>query len=149
MLIYLLYLYLCIKLCIQARTPLTNMFGKFIFPWTCGEPGKLTNQLRWWLRENCWRDRKIFPRTWKRTKMQTNTVPPLCSSKKLTGDGLQQTVRELSTNYTNKMFASVYAALKRTIQVPVLNWFDFHEILVVGAGPLIGEPYCFWKQSVQ
>ncbi len=34
--------------------------------------GKMTNQLRWQLRENCWQDREIFPQTWKRTKIQTN-----------------------------------------------------------------------------
>ncbi len=28
-------------------------------------------------------------------------------------------------------------------------WTDFHEIDMVRAGPLMGEPYCFWKQSVQ
>ncbi len=26
---------------------------------------------------------------------------------------------------------------------------DFHEIRMVGAGPLVGEPYRFWKQSAQ
>ncbi len=25
-------------------------------------------------------------------------------------------------------------------------WTDFHEIHMVNAGLLIGEPYCFWKQ---
>ncbi len=28
-------------------------------------------------------------------------------------------------------------------------WSDFHEIHMVGAGPLMGEPNCFWKQSAQ
>ncbi len=28
-------------------------------------------------------------------------------------------------------------------------WSDFHEIHMVGAGPLMGEPYCLWKQSAQ
>ncbi len=28
-------------------------------------------------------------------------------------------------------------------------WTNFHEIHMVGAGPLMGEPYCFWKQSAQ
>ncbi len=37
--------------------------------------GKITNQLRWQLHENYWQGRKIVPRTWKRTKIQTNTVP--------------------------------------------------------------------------
>ncbi len=37
--------------------------------------GKMTNQLRRQFCENCWRNRKIFSQTWKRTKIQTNTVP--------------------------------------------------------------------------
>ncbi len=28
-------------------------------------------------------------------------------------------------------------------------WSHFHGIHMVSAGPLMGEPYCFWKQSVQ
>ncbi len=28
-------------------------------------------------------------------------------------------------------------------------WTDFHEILMVGTGPLMGEPYYFWKQMAQ
>ncbi len=28
-------------------------------------------------------------------------------------------------------------------------WSNFHEIHMVGAGSLMGEPYCFWKQSAQ
>ncbi len=82
---------------------------------------KMTSQLRRQLRENCWRDRKIFPRTWKRTKFRQRQYPlshehPLCSLKKLAGDGSQRTVRKPYTNYTNimfanKMFASVYAVL--------------------------------------
>ncbi len=28
-------------------------------------------------------------------------------------------------------------------------WSDFHKIHMVGAGPIMGEPYCFWKQSAQ
>ncbi len=60
-----------------------------------------------------------------RSDMHLQTRDPLsrehhlCLSKKLTGDGSQQTVHEPCTNYTNivlanwfanKMFASVYAA---------------------------------------
>ncbi len=28
-------------------------------------------------------------------------------------------------------------------------WSDFDEIRMVGAGPLMGEPYGFWKQLAQ
>ncbi len=81
----------------------------------------MTNELRRKLCENCWRDNKIFPQTWKITKIQTNTVPTeprtfFVFVEKLAGDGSQRTVRESGTNYTNivfanTMFANVYAAL--------------------------------------
>ncbi len=86
------------------------MFGKFIFPGTSREPGENdestvqepeendepTANYRQ-LRENCWRDRKIFLPTWKRTKIQTNTVPiepQTCSLKK----PLEMVSSELSAN---------------------------------------------------
>ncbi len=28
-------------------------------------------------------------------------------------------------------------------------WTDFYEIYMVYAGPLMGEPHCFWKQPTQ
>ncbi len=36
---------------------------------------------------------------------------------------------------------------KYTVQVAF--WTDFHEIHTVSAGPLMGEPYCFWKRLAQ
>ncbi len=63
----------------------------------------MTNQLCQLLHENCWRDRKIFPRTWKRTKILTNIVPtePRTSFvfvEKPTGDGSQEAVRKQFAN---------------------------------------------------
>ncbi len=84
------------------------------------------NQLHQQLSKNCWRDRKIFPRTWKRTKIQTNTVPTEPQTffvfvektdKRWFATNCSQTVREPHTNYanivfTNNMFAGVYTALE-------------------------------------
>ncbi len=44
-----------------------NMFEKFIFPWTSCELGESDNPTAnyWQLRENCWRRRKIFLRTYR------------------------------------------------------------------------------------
>ncbi len=61
----------------KAAHTLVNMFKEFIFPQTScelGENDELTANYRQ-LHENCWRDRKIFLRTQKRTKFQTNAVP--------------------------------------------------------------------------
>ncbi len=105
-----------------------NLFDKFILPRTSceaeenDEPTANYRQLH----ETCRRDRKIFLRTWKRTKIQTKTVPTELRAsfvfvKKVTGDGSQRIVHcEPQTNYTNivfvnwlanEMFTSVYAAL--------------------------------------
>ncbi len=82
--------------------------------------GKMTNQLRRPLRENCWQDRKIFPRTWKRTKIQTNTVPPKPqiffvfvrkTDRRWFTMNCSWTVHKPLTNYMNIVFTSVYAAL--------------------------------------
>ncbi len=66
----------------------------------------MTNQLLWQLRKNCWeigksscehgREQKF--RQTRRTWYPLSYEHPLCLSKKLTGDGLQQTVREPRTN---------------------------------------------------
>ncbi len=91
--------------------------------------GQMTNQLRQQLRENCWWDRKIFPRIWKRTKIQTNVVPtePRTSfgfveetDWRWFATNYSRTFRKPRTNYANivfanwfenKMFASVNVAL--------------------------------------
>ncbi len=113
-----------------AKIVFANMFGKFIFPLTScelGEGDKPTMNYQQ-LCENCWQHRKIFLRTWKRTKIWTNTVPTELgtsfqfiekTSWRWFVTNCLRTVGEPHTNYTNfkftnqfanKMFASVYAA---------------------------------------
>ncbi len=60
-----------LKLRIHSRTCSENLF----FHELPVNEGKMTNQHRCQLCENCWRDRKIFPQMWKRTKIQTNLGP--------------------------------------------------------------------------
>ncbi len=98
----------------KAAYTLANMFGKFFCHKLSANQGKMTNQLRWQLLENCWRDRKISPQIWKRTKIQMNTVPlsrkhRLCLSKKPTGDGSNKLFAKPRTNYTNIMFVNWFA----------------------------------------
>ncbi len=48
------------------------------------------------------------------------------------------------TDYESAMLIYFFIYIKEVmIQVAVL--IRFHEIHMVGAGPLMGEPYCFWK----
>ncbi len=97
----------------HLRTCSENLF----FHELLANQGKMMNQLRRQLCENCWRDRKIFPQTWKITKIQTNTVPtePQTSFvfvKKPTGDGSQRTVCKQFTNNVLIMRCSqVYSQL--------------------------------------
>ncbi len=96
---------LCLRACLE------NLFSR-ILP---VNQGKMTNQLRRQLRENCWRDRKIFPRTWKRKKIQMNMVP---AEPQKSFVFIEKTARRwfatncLQTQFVNKMFASVYATLR-------------------------------------
>ncbi len=103
-----------------SRTRVENLF----FHELSANQGKMTNQLRQQLCENCWWDSKIFRKQGRGQKFRWTRYPlnrehPLYSSKKLTGNGSQQTVQEQCTNYTDivfsnwfahNMFASVYAA---------------------------------------
>ncbi len=100
---------------------------------------KMTNQLRRQLHENYWQDKKIFQRIWKRTKIQTNTVPtePRTSfvfvektDRRWFATNCSQTVREPQTNYTNivfrswfvnKIFANVYTALHSLLHRQFIN----------------------------
>ncbi len=66
---------LLIRLRIHSRTLFSRTCSENLFFYKLpANQGKMTNQLRQQLRETCWRGRKIFPRTWKRTKILTNTV---------------------------------------------------------------------------
>ncbi len=110
-------------LCSQTR--LQTCSENLIFHELPANYGKMMNQLRQQFRENCWRDRKIFPRTWKRTKIQTNTLPiePRTSFAFIEktdwrwfATNCSRTFCEPRTHCTdivfaNKMFASVYTAL--------------------------------------
>ncbi len=130
-----------------ANIVFANMFGKFIFPQTSVEPGENEEPTAWQSRENCWLDRKIYPRTWKRTKMQTNTVltEPQISfefvekiDRRWFAMNCSQTVWKPHTNYmnivfANKMFASVYTALskfwKTHFRILAENFEEMLEIL--------------------
>ncbi len=96
---------------------------KLIFPRTSREPGESNN---WQLRKNCWRHRKIFLQTWKRTKIQTNTVPTELRTsfvfvEKTNWSGLWQTVCDPCTvDYT--LFANRYET-----QTKSWNWCTHHE----------------------
>ncbi len=61
---------LILMLHVHLRKCSENLFFHELPP----NQGKVANQLRQQLHENCRRDRKIFPQTWKKTKIQTNMV---------------------------------------------------------------------------
>ncbi len=44
---------------------------------------------------------------------------------------------------------NVYLCVCKKLRCRSQLWTDFHEIHMVGASPLMGETYCFWKQSAQ
>ncbi len=56
------------------------------------------------------------------TRYSLSHEHPSCSSKKPTGDGLQQTVRELCTNYTNIVFANWFANEMLANEYAALEW---------------------------
>ncbi len=105
----------------------------------------MTNHLCRQLRENCWQDKKIFLQTWKReqifrqTRYPLSREHPLCSSKKPTGDGLQQTVCESHTNYTNTVFANKMFA---GVQVDLLSLLPFLTVLEKTSFPTLGT-FCW------
>ncbi len=43
----------------------------------------------------------------------------------------------------------VYMYMYKKLRYRSQFWSDIHEIHLVGAGPLMGEPYSFWKQLAQ
>ncbi len=126
-----------IPLTFRARTaPCANLklliHLQTLCSWMCSEnlffldlpanEGKMTNQLHRKLRENCWRDRKIFPQIWKRIKIQTNTVPTeprtsfvFVENTKWFTTNCLQTFCKPRTNYTNSCsrtyFSLVYTQL--------------------------------------
>ncbi len=65
------WLYSCVCLCKHC------VRKKVIFPRISCKPGENDKPTAnyWQLHENCLRDRKMFLRTWKRTKIQTIAVP--------------------------------------------------------------------------
>ncbi len=94
-----------------SRACLENLF----FHELSGSQRKMTNQLYRQLRENCWCDRKILPQTWKRTKIQTNTVPtepqtPFVFVEKADwrwfAMNYSRTVRKPRTNYMKIVFTN-------------------------------------------
>ncbi len=104
----------------------------------------MTNQFHRQLQENCWQDKKIFPRTWNRTKLQTNTVSTGLRTSfvfvektdwRWFATNCLQTFCKPHTNYmnivfVNVMFASVYTALYREIWGPLQPrpiGFKFYE----------------------
>ncbi len=122
-----------LKLRIHLRT---LCFENLFFHELLANQGKMTNQLQTTgsyvkivgeiRKSSCENGRE---QKFRRTSYPLSHKHPLCSSKKLTGDGSQQIVRKPRTNYTDivflNKFASVYAALNELkliwIQISIWN----------------------------
>ncbi len=52
-------------------------------------------------------------------------------------------------DYESAMLIYFYIYMYKKLRYRSQFWSDFHEIHMVGAGLLTGEPYRFWKQSAQ
>ncbi len=48
-----------------------------------------------------------------------------------------------------KLYLYIYLFMYKNGRYRLQFWLDFHEMHMIDAGPLIGEPYHFWKQSTQ
>ncbi len=96
------------------RTCLENLF----FHELPADQGKMTNQLCWQLRENCWQDRKIFQQTRKRntilahkvlTELRTSFAFVKKTDWRWFATNCWQTVCKPHTNYTNIVLANWFA----------------------------------------
>ncbi len=89
-----------IKLRIHSRTLGSPTCSEnLFFHELLANQGKMTNQLRQQLCENCWRDGKIFPQTRKRTKIQTNMVSTELRTSMATSNYIQASLAYMTTSH--------------------------------------------------